>query len=45
MDAENIKLALKIENGKVNLNGREVSESELQLALWAIMLGASGLGH
>ncbi|WGE84471.1 YdgA family protein [Actinobacillus equuli] len=45
VDAENIKLALKIENGKVNLNGREVSESELQLALWAIMLGASGLGH
>lgn len=45
VDAENIKLALKIENGKVNLNGRTVSESELQLALWAIMLGASGLGH
>lgn len=45
VDAENIKTALSIENGKVILNGREVSESELQMALFAIMFGAGSLGQ
>ena len=45
VDAESIKTALSIENGKVTLNGREVSESELQLALFAIMFGAGSLGQ
>ncbi|ACE61600.1 YdgA family protein [Actinobacillus pleuropneumoniae] len=45
VDAESIKTALRIENGKVILNGREVSESELQMALFAIMFGAGSLGQ
>ncbi|WP_150538404.1 YdgA family protein [Actinobacillus vicugnae] len=43
VDAENVKLALNIENGKVNLNGRTLSESELQMILWALVLSISGL--
>lgn len=43
VDTENIKLALNIENGNVNLNGRTVSKSELQLALWAMMLSTNGM--
>ncbi|WGE89825.1 YdgA family protein [Actinobacillus arthritidis] len=45
VDAEKIKMALAIENGKVMLNGREVSEAELQMALFAIMFGTGDLGQ
>lgn len=44
IDSENIKMKLTIDQGKVNLNGRDVPEEEVQGALFILMLGLSSMG-
>ncbi len=44
VDNENIKMKLMIDQGKVNLNGRDVPEEEVQGALFILMLGLSSMG-
>ncbi len=44
VDNENIKMKLTIDQGKVNLNGRDVPEEEVQGALFILMLGLSSMG-
>ncbi|HGO5853174.1 TPA: YdgA family protein [Mannheimia haemolytica] len=45
VDDNNVKIELTIDNGKVNLNGRELTEDELQMTLFMIMMGAGSLGQ
>lgn len=45
VDNNKVMVELTVDNGKVNLNGRELSEDELQMALFMIMVGVSSLGH
>ncbi|HGO5815044.1 TPA: YdgA family protein [Mannheimia haemolytica] len=45
VDNNKVMIELAVENGKVNLNGRELSEQELQMALFMIMMGAGSLGQ
>ncbi|HDL5288235.1 TPA: DUF945 family protein, partial [Mannheimia haemolytica] len=45
VDDNNVKIELTIDNGKVNLNGRELTEDELQMALFMIVMGAGSLGQ
>lgn len=40
-----LKLELNVDNGKVIFNGRELSEDELQMALFMIMMGAGSLSQ
>lgn len=39
VDGDNLKADLAIDQGKVTLNGRELSDEEVQMALFMIMLG------
>lgn len=39
LDKDSLKMKLSIDQGKVNLNGRDVPEAEVQGALFMIMLG------
>ncbi|MGX2957048.1 YdgA family protein [Ursidibacter arcticus] len=45
VDAENIKLKLEIDQGKVKLNGNDVPENQVENALFFIMLGLAGLSQ
>lgn len=47
LENETAKFNLAVVHGKVTLNGRELKESEVQMALFAIMLAAAGAtsGH
>ncbi|MDD0824935.1 YdgA family protein [Mannheimia sp. AT1] len=42
VDGKSIGIELIAENGKLLLNGRELTENEIQLALFAIMMGVGG---
>ncbi|MDH2997896.1 hypothetical protein A1D22_00925 [Pasteurellaceae bacterium LFhippo2] len=44
VDAESVKINIKVENGKVAINDKEMSESELQGLMFMLMLGAGSLG-
>lgn len=45
LDGNALKTAISIDNGKVVLNGREVSESELQMAMFVLMMGMGSLAQ
>ncbi|AWW34835.1 DUF945 domain-containing protein [Mannheimia varigena] len=45
VDENNVKIELSIENEKLILNGRELTEDEIQMALFVIMMGAGSLGQ
>lgn len=45
IDGDKISLELKVDNGKVILNGREVSEEEIQMATFILMMGLGSIGH
>ncbi|STY63233.1 YdgA family protein [Mannheimia haemolytica] len=45
VDNNKVMVELTVDNGKVHLNGLELSEDELQMALFMIMMGVSSLGH
>ncbi|QLB14852.1 hypothetical protein A6B39_04970 [Mannheimia granulomatis] len=44
IDGNNLKSELSINDGKVFQNGRELSEDEVQMALFMIMMGTGSLG-
>ncbi|AUI65910.1 MULTISPECIES: YdgA family protein [Glaesserella] len=44
VDNENIKMKLTIDQGKVNLNGRDVPKEEVEGALFILMLGLGSMG-
>lgn len=45
VDENNVKIELSVENEKLILNGRELTEDEIQMALFVIMMGAGSLGQ
>ncbi|QLB16464.1 hypothetical protein A6B40_02100 [Mannheimia varigena] len=45
VDENNVKIELSIKNEKLILNGRELTEDEIQMALFVIMMGAGSLGQ
>ncbi|MGX2966438.1 YdgA family protein [Ursidibacter sp. B-7004-1] len=45
VDAENIKVKLEIDEGKVKLNGNDVPENQVENAMFFIMLGLAGLSQ
>ncbi|QLB40856.1 YdgA family protein [Mannheimia pernigra] len=45
VDENNVKMELSVENEKLIVNGRELTEDEIQMALFMIMMGASSLGQ
>lgn len=45
VDENNVKIELSIENEKLILNGSELTEDEIQMALFVIMMGAGSLGQ
>ncbi|QLB20232.1 hypothetical protein A6B43_01085 [Vespertiliibacter pulmonis] len=44
VDPENIQVTLEIDGGKVKLNGKEVPEKKVEMAIVMIMFGLSGMG-
>lgn len=44
VEGDTVKVELSVENGKVTLNGREVSDEEIQMALFVLMMGMGSLG-
>lgn len=45
VDENNVKIELSVENEKLILNGRELTEDEIQMALFVIMMGAASFGQ
>ncbi|HHW7506416.1 TPA: YdgA family protein [Mannheimia haemolytica] len=45
VDNNKVMVELTVDNGKVHLNGLELTEDELQMALFMIMMGVGSLGH
>lgn len=45
VDENNVKIELSVENEKLMLNGRELTEDEIQMALFMIMMGVGSLGQ
>ncbi|MFA9488656.1 MULTISPECIES: YdgA family protein [unclassified Mannheimia] len=45
VDENNVKIELSVENEKLILNGRELTEDEIQMALFVIMMGMGSLGQ
>lgn len=45
VEGDTVKVELAVGNGKVTLNGRELAEEEIQMALFMLMMGAGSLGQ
>lgn len=45
IEGNNLKSEIIVDNGKVIFNGRELTEDELQMVMFMLMMGAGSLGH